>query len=237
MTTWAILLAAGSGTRFGGKKQFLDLGGERIIDRAIHGAHDSVDAVVLVLPAGESWIGPSVHAVVEGGALRSDSVRAGLAVIPLEVDVIVVHDVARPLATRATYLAVIDAVMAGADAAVPGIEIPDTIKRISQGVVVETLNRGELVAVQTPQAFKAAMLRAAHSAGGDATDDAGLIEAIGGTVEVVQGDELNLKITEGIDLARLELLLAAQCVTEVGPEVEPEAEPEGKPVHDAEERA
>ena len=111
--------------------------------------------------------------------------------------------------------------MAGADAAVPGIEIPDTIKRISQGVVVKTLNRGELVAVQTPQAFKAAMLRDAHLAGGDASDDAGLIEAIGGTVVVVQGDALNLKITEGIDLARLEVLLAAQSVAEVEPEVEP----------------
>jgi 2-C-methyl-D-erythritol 4-phosphate cytidylyltransferase len=208
MTTWAILLGAGSGTRFGAQKQFLDLAGARIIDRAIHGAHDAVDAVVLVLPAGESWVGPPVHAVVEGGAQRSDSVRAGLAVIPPEVEVIVVHDVARPLATRATYSAVIDAVKAGADGAVPGIAIPDTIKRVSQGMVVETLNRSELVAVQTPQAFNAAKLRDAHLAGGDATDDAGLIEAIGGTVIVVQGDALNQKITEGSDLARLEALLA-----------------------------
>ena len=214
MTTWAILLGAGSGTRFGAQKQFLDLAGARIIDRAIHGAHDAVDAVVLVLPAGESWVGPPVHAVVEGGAQRSDSVRAGLAVIPPEVEVIVVHDVARPLATRATYSAVIDAVKAGADGAVPGIAISDTIKRVSQGMVVETLNRNELVAVQTPQAFNATKLRDAHLAGGDATDDAGLIEAIGGTVMVVQGDALNQKITEGSDLMRLEALLAERSTSE-----------------------
>ncbi len=214
MTTWAILLGAGSGTRFGAQKQFLDLGGARIIDRAIHGAHDAVDAVVLVLPPGESWVGPAVHAVVEGGALRSDSVRAGLAVIPPEVEVIVVHDVARPLATRATYFAVIDAVKAGADGAVPGIAISDTIKRVNQSMVVETLNRSELVAVQTPQAFNSTKLRDAHLAGGDATDDAGLIEAIGGTVMVVQGDVLNLKITDGSDLLRLEALLAERSVSE-----------------------
>ena len=214
MTTWAILLGAGSGTRFGAQKQFLDLGGARIIDRAIHGAHDAVDAVVLVLPPGESWVGPAVHAVVEGGALRSDSVRAGLAVIPPEVEVIVVHDVARPLATRATYFAVIDAVKAGADGAVPGIAISDTIKRVNQSTVVETLNRSELVAVQTPQAFNSVKLRDAHLAGGDATDDAGLIEAIGGTVMVVQGDVLNLKITDGSDLLRLEALLAERSVSE-----------------------
>jgi 2-C-methyl-D-erythritol 4-phosphate cytidylyltransferase len=213
MTTWAILLGAGSGTRFGAQKQFLDLAGARIIDRAIHGAHDAVDAVVLVLPAGESWVGPPVHAVVEGGKQRSDSVRAGLAVIPPEVEVIVVHDVARPLATRATYSAVIDAVKAGADGAVPGIAISDTIKRVSQGMVVETLNRRELVAVQTPQAFNAKKLRDAHLAGGDATDDAGLIEAIGGIVMVVQGDALNQKITEGSDLTRLEALLAERSTS------------------------
>jgi 2-C-methyl-D-erythritol 4-phosphate cytidylyltransferase len=167
-----------------------------------------------VLPVGESWVGPPVYAVVEGGAQRSDSVRAGLAVIPPEVEVIVVHDVARPLATRATYFAVIDAVKAGADAAVPGVAIPDTIKRVEEGVVKETLNRSELVAVQTPQAFNAARLRDAHIAGGDATDDAGMIEAIGGTVVVVQGDVLNLKITEGSDLSRLEALLAERSVSE-----------------------
>lgn len=207
MTTWAILLAAGRGSRFGARKQFLEVAGTRVVDRSVHGAHDVVDAVVLVLPEGERWDGPPVHAVVAGGAERSDSVRAGLAAIPEEAEVIVVHDAARPLASRDLWRAVIEAVQAGADAAIPGVPVADTVKRVDAGRVLETVERHDLVAVQTPQAFRAEVLRRAHAAGGDATDDAGLVERAGGTVVVVPGEARNRKVTDRDDLVVLEAWL------------------------------
>lgn len=209
MTTWAILLAAGQGTRFGARKQFLEVGGQRVVDRSVHGAHDVVDGVVLVLPAGERWDGPPVHAVVEGGAERSDSVRAGLAMIPAEAEVIVVHDAARPLATRDLWRAVVGAVEAGADAAIPALPVADTVKRVAGDRVVDTVPRHDLVAVQTPQAFRADVLRRAHETGGDATDDAGLVERAGGTVVVVPGEVRNRKVTDRDDLVVLEAWLSA----------------------------
>jgi 2-C-methyl-D-erythritol 4-phosphate cytidylyltransferase len=138
---------------------------------------------------------------VAGGATRSASVRAGLGAVPDGATVICVHDAARPLATVELYAAVIAAVDAGADGAVPGLPVGDTIKRIEGDTVVETLDRSTLVAVQTPQAFRAAALRAAHAAGGEATDDAALVEAAGGRIVVVAGAPANRKITDVEDLA------------------------------------
>jgi len=112
-----------------------------------------------------------------------------------------VHDAARPLASPRLFDAVVDAVRAGADGAVPALPVPDTLKRVEGSDVVETLDRSALVAVQTPQAFRADALRAAHAADGDATDDAALVEANGGTVVVVAGDPRNLKVTSPDDLA------------------------------------
>ena len=123
-----------------------------------------------------------------GGATRSESVRAGLAAVPPDAEVVVVHDAARPLATAALFDAVIDAVRAGADGAVPGLPVADTLKRVDDVRVIETVDRVGLVAVQTPQAFRAGVLRAAHAPAADATDDAALVEALGGTVVVVPGD-------------------------------------------------
>ena len=99
-------------------------------------------------------------------------------------------------------------VRAGADGAIPGVPIADTVKRVAGDRVVGTLDRSELVAVQTPQAFSGRALRAAHAAGGDATDDAALVEVLGATVVVVDGDPANLKITAPDDLVRAEILLA-----------------------------
>jgi 2-C-methyl-D-erythritol 4-phosphate cytidylyltransferase len=142
----------------------------------------------------------AVDAVVVGGAERSDSVRAGLAAIPGDAEVIVVHDTARPAAGAALFAAVIDAVRGGADAAIPGIPVVDTIKQIDGNRVVATLDRATLVAVQTPQAFRAEVLRAAHASGADATDDAALVERTGATVVVVAGHEANRKVTRPDDL-------------------------------------
>jgi 2-C-methyl-D-erythritol 4-phosphate cytidylyltransferase len=209
---WAIVVAGGSGSRFGDSvpKQFLELGGLRLIDWAVASAGAACDAVVAVLPAShlDGTLAPGVTSVA-GGATRSASVRAGLAAVPSRAGVIVIHDAARPLADPALFERVITAVRAGADGAVPGVPVADTIKRVdpAAGVVLETLDRPALRAIQTPQAFSADVLRRAHATGGDATDDAALVEAAGGRVVVVDGDPANLKVTGPDDLVRAEALL------------------------------
>jgi 2-C-methyl-D-erythritol 4-phosphate cytidylyltransferase len=202
--TWAIVVAAGSGSRFGAAKQFARLGDVTVVDRAVGVAHESCDGVVVVLPEGKVWSAPTGVCIAVGGATRSASVRSGLACIPADVDVVVVHDAARPLATRALFARVVAAVRAGADAAVPGMPVSDTVKRVRDNVVVETVARDDLVAVQTPQAFRRAALEAAHSGDGVGTDDAALVEAAGGTVVIVEGETRNVKLTlvDDLELAR-----------------------------------
>ena len=208
---WSIVLAAGSGSRFGGTtpKQYEQLGDRRVLDWSIDAARSVSDRVVLVVAAEYADAAePSVDAVVVGGSERSDSVRAGLAAVPEDADVIVVHDAARPLATSALFMAVVAAVRDGADGAIPGVLPTDTIKRVNGDLVVETLERGQVRAVQTPQAFNAGVLRRAHAKGANATDDAALVELIKGEVIVVVGDSRNLKITHEADLRLAERLLA-----------------------------
>lgn len=136
--------------------------------------------------------------------------RAGLAAVPEAAEVVVVHDGARPAASVALFERVVEAVRAGADAAVPGLPVPDTVKRVRDGVVVETLPRAELVAVQTPQAFRAAALRAAHAQDAEATDDAALVESAGGRVVIVEGEEANRKITTPADIDALAAVLGTR---------------------------
>jgi 2-C-methyl-D-erythritol 4-phosphate cytidylyltransferase len=206
--TWTIVVAAGSGARFGGAKQFLLLGEERLVDVGGRPAGRASAGVVVVLPAGVVWDGSDAVASVTGGATRADSVRAGLAVVPASADVVLVHDAARPLATEALFAAVIDAVRDGADGAVPGLPVADTIKRVDGDRVIETVPRDDLVAVQTPQAFRADALRAAHRDRADGTDDAALIERDGGKVVVVPGDPANVKVTAPDDLELVAMLQA-----------------------------
>jgi 2-C-methyl-D-erythritol 4-phosphate cytidylyltransferase len=203
-TVWCIVVAAGSGRRFDPVrlKQHEVFGDARVQDVAMDAARSVASGVVLVtLPefAGESE--PRADVVVAGGATRSASVRCGLDAVPDDCDIVVVHDGARPVAGRSLFEAVVAAVAGGADAAVPGVPVADTIKRVDDGRVVETVARDDLVAVQTPQAFRLGALRAAHAAGGEASDDAALVEAAGGRVVVVPGDPDNLKITTKADLA------------------------------------
>ena len=197
---WAVVVAAGWGERFGGPKQFAELGGARLVDHAVEVATATCDAVVLVVPDATDWQGADVAALVTGGATRAESVRAGLAAVPLSAEVVVVHDAARPLATADLFRAVIAAVRDGADGAVPGLAVADTLKRVDDVRVTATVDRVGLVAVQTPQAFEAGVLRAAHASEGEATDDAALVEQLGGTVVVVPGDQRNLKVTGPADL-------------------------------------
>lgn len=204
MSTWCIHLAAGSGTRFGGEvpKQLLDLLGRPVYAWSVEAAAPHCDGQVLVVPASlldEPWTS-GLDVVVAGGAARSASVRAGLAAVPADAEVIVVHDAARPAAGAALFGAVIAAVRDGADGAIPGVAVTDTIKRAIDGVVVATLARDELIAVQTPQAFRADALRAAHATAADATDDAALVEQAGGRVVVVAGHLANVKLTHAADL-------------------------------------
>jgi len=201
MSVWVVVVAAGAGERFGTLKQYEHLGDRRVLDWALERARAVAEGVVLVVPperAGESE--PGVDAVVAGAKTRAGSVRAGLAAVPHEVEVIVVHDAARPLASAALFEQVVSAVRNGADAAVPGLTLADTVKVVEDGAVVETLDRARLVAVQTPQAFAAATLRRAHEGDGEGTDDASLVEALGGRVVVVPGEDANSKITTQHDL-------------------------------------
>jgi 2-C-methyl-D-erythritol 4-phosphate cytidylyltransferase len=205
-----VVVAGGRGDRFGAPKQFSTVAGARLVDHAVAAAAAVCNEVIVVLPPGVDWDGPTVQSVVAGGATRSDSVRAGLAAIADDTEIVVVHDAARPLARPELFELVIDAVRAGADAAIPALEVVDTLKRVQGDRVVDTVERDMLVAVQTPQAFRADALRAAHEHGGNATDDAALVEASGGTVVIVAGDPRNLKVTTMADLALAETLLEAQ---------------------------
>ena len=206
MSVAAVVVAGGRGARFGGLKQFSLVAGESVAARSVRATRSVAEYVVLVVPEGFEESNEGADAVVVGGATRADSVRAGLAAIPA-CDVVVVHDAARPLASSRLFSDVVDAVTRGADAAVPGVSVTDTVKRViardGYSVVTATLDRSDLVTVQTPQAFRRDMLERAHLALEVATDDAALVEAIGGTVVVVAGDWQNLKITERADLERV----------------------------------
>jgi 2-C-methyl-D-erythritol 4-phosphate cytidylyltransferase len=194
---WTIVVGGGAGSRFGRPKQYECLGDERVIDRSRRIAASATDGVVLVVPASDV----EREGGVAGGATRSESVRAGLDAVPGDVDVICVHDAARPFATVDLYRRVIAAVADGADGAVPGIPVADTIKVIdAQGVVVGTPDRATLTAVQTPQAFRRTALIEAHDSRAEGTDDAGLVEAAGGRIVVVPGEADNRKITVPADL-------------------------------------
>ena len=200
MTAWAIVVAAGTGTRFGAPKQFADLGGRPLVSWSLETARQVCAGVVRVLPAGASPSDWPAERVVPGGATRSQSVRAGLAAVPDDADIIAVHDAARPLARPELWAAVLGAVASGADGAVPASPVSDTVKEISPDGRLVTLDRSRLVTVQTPQAFRAGALRRAHRTGGDATDDAALVEAAGGRVVLVEGPPDNLKVTRPADL-------------------------------------
>jgi 2-C-methyl-D-erythritol 4-phosphate cytidylyltransferase len=217
MSVWAILLAAGRGERLGldQPKAFAKLRDEPLLAEPLRRLDDSdwVDAIVLVAPPG--WEEPAillseelgcgkVNACVAGGEARADSVRAGLAEVPEDALVVLVHDAARPLLPEEVIERVLAPLSEGWDGTVPGLPVTDTLKRVdADGRVQETVSRDSLVAVQTPQAFPADVLRRAVAAGGDATDCASLVEAAGGRVKVVPGDPRLLKVTTADDLAKI----------------------------------
>jgi 2-C-methyl-D-erythritol 4-phosphate cytidylyltransferase len=226
VSVWAVLVAAGRGERLGEDrpKAFVRLGELPLLAEPLRRLDESewIDAVVVVAPP--EWEEPAillaeelgaskVSACVAGGETRADSVRAGVAEVPEDAAVVLVHDAARPLLPPDLVPRLLDALGEGFDGAVPALPVTDTVKRVHDGVVVETMPREELVAVQTPQAFVAPVLRGALAAAGDgqrraSTDCASLVEAQSGRVKVVRGDERLMKVTTPADLERVSALLA-----------------------------
>jgi 2-C-methyl-D-erythritol 4-phosphate cytidylyltransferase len=217
VSVWAILVAAGRGERLGldQPKAFAKLGEDPLLAEPLRRLEDSdwVDAIVVVAPPG--WEEPAillaeelgcgkVNACVPGGETRTESVRAGLAEVPADSLVVLVHDAARPLLPEAVIERVLAPLSEGWDGAVPGLAVSDTLKRVgADGAVAETVARDSLYAVQTPQAFPADLFRRAVESVAEATDCAALVEAAGGRVKLVEGDPQLLKVTTAEDLARI----------------------------------
>ncbi|MEQ3551967.1 2-C-methyl-D-erythritol 4-phosphate cytidylyltransferase [Pseudonocardia nematodicida] len=222
----AVLPAAGSGTRLGAAepKAFVPLAGVPLLVRAVDGllASDVVDHVVVAVPSelvdrALGLLSGRPVSVIAGGGDRTASVAAGLAATGPDAEVVLVHDAARPLTPVDVVRRVVAAVRAGAPAVIPVLPVADTVKRVDpNGVVTDTVDRSALRAVQTPQAFRAADLRRAYAGIPDpATDDAGLVEAIGDPVATVPGDPLAFKVTTAWDLRIAELLLAGAVLEEM----------------------
>lgn len=204
-----IVLAAGSGERFGESKQFLELTpGVRLVDAALEVAFGVTENVILVLPPGLAWDGPPVAAVTTGGESRLDSVAAGLAALREGQEVVVIHDSAHPLASHQMFLDVIAAIRDGADAAVPFLPVSDVIKRRDKYGRLTTVGRDGCGLAQVPMAFSFASLMSAHNQRAAATtrawEDSMLVEQAEGTVVAVQGSSTNIHIVsrEDLDLAR-----------------------------------
>ena len=217
--TWAIVLAAGGGSRFGTAKQFLPLGGRPLVQWCLDAVAEVCDGVVLALPAQAQWRPAQVRVpvrVVDGGAERHDSVEAALAAVPPTAEVVVVADAAHPLASADLVRAVVDAVRAGADGAVPGLPLTEVLADVSPtGERVAGLPRvpeppaRTRVLVQTPQAFDAGAFRRAHATGRAAAEDSALVAAAGGRIVVVPGDPVNLHVTTPAELEVVRRLVAA----------------------------
>jgi len=216
------VLAAGAGRRLGAEipKAFLPIGDRPMLAAAAAAAAASpaIDAVVVTAPAGyEDEAAACVEGlhvpctVVTGGPTRQASVRAALVVLGDDVDVVAVHDAARPFAPPDLFTAVVEAVVGGVEGAVPVLPIMDTVKRVDVDLIVGTEDRSELALAQTPQAFPLATLRAAHARaeanGIEVTDDAMLLES-SGKVVTVPGDPTNVKITTMLDLALAEVRMS-----------------------------
>jgi 2-C-methyl-D-erythritol 4-phosphate cytidylyltransferase len=217
MSVWAILAAAGRGDRLGldRPKAFASLNDRPLIAESLErlDASNWIEGIVVAAPpeweepcilVAEEVAAGKVAKAVTGGETRSESVRAALAEVPEEATVVVVHDAARPLVTDEVIERVITALGDGWDGAIPVLPLSDTVKKVDGDAVTETLDRSQLVAVQTPQAFVAPVLRKAFSTlqqtATNSTDCASLVEASGGRVRAVEGDRHLIKVTEPADL-------------------------------------
>lgn len=219
--TAVIVPAAGRGERLGpgAPKALRTLAGQPILLHAVRNLATARDIDMIVVAVPEDSVEESRAllagielplVIVSGGETRQDSVARALLALPPEVDVVLVHDAARPLVPSEVVDRVAAAVRAGAPAVIPTLGVVDTIKEVDAGGVVQaTLDRSRLHAVQTPQGFVRDVLQTAHAAsdGADATDDAGMVERMGVKVHVVPGHEEAFKITRPLDLVLAEAIL------------------------------
>ena len=199
----AIIVAAGSGSRFGRSKHDLVLGGKPLWRWSVEAFEEAGASEVVVVG--------DVPGGVPGGIRRRDSVSAGLDALASGSPIVLIHDVARPLVGVDLIEAVVAAIAGtGVEGAIPVIPVTDTIKRVEGGRIGETVDRSALVAVQTPQGFAIQALLDAHRSllSVDVTDDATLVERNGGIVVIVDGDRANIKITFPGDLALAKAILA-----------------------------
>ena len=214
----SVIVAGGSGMRFGTRKQFALLGGRPVLEHTLETVLAVSDQVIVVVP--DDAVTSTHEAlstrkdrsdghvlVVAGGATRAASVRAGLAAVEAEASVVLVHDAARPLATTALFDRVIDSVTQGAAAAIPVVPVTDSIRHVDGRVV----DRTSLRAVQTPQGFRAEVLRSAHASGADATDDATLVGDLGYDVATVDGEPENRKLTVSSDLTFAQAIVSERA--------------------------
>jgi 2-C-methyl-D-erythritol 4-phosphate cytidylyltransferase len=216
----AIIPAAGSGVRLGADipKAFLELGGLSLLTRSALAMSAVADVLIIAAPidgldeasAQLSQVDAEIH-IVAGGEHRQESVANALRMVPEDVAIVLVHDAARPLVPMKVTQDVVSAVRNGAKAVIPVISLVDTIKRVNnQGVAIETVDRNQLRRVQTPQGFDRATLDLAYqNPEVVATDDAGLMDALGIPVVTVAGDESSLKITTMSDVQHALSLLEA----------------------------
>ena len=222
------MVAAGSGQRLGADvpKAFVKLAGVTLLARSLRmiAALPSINEVVITVPAGmEAAARDEINRlgltlpvkVIAGGAERQDSVRIALGFTSAEAELVVIHDAARPFATAAMFQASLDE-SARVGAAIVATPLADTLKRVDQGSISETVPRAGLWLAQTPQAFRRGLLLDAHESavreGLIATDDADLVERMGGTVAVVSGSPLNLKITTADDLSLAEAIVTSRSL-------------------------
>lgn len=212
-----VVLAAGRGARFGGAKQFEWLAGETLVDRAVTLLRPVCRTLVLALPQGVGWPGAQDRTVA-GGATRLETLRNALAALPDGDpgcrDVVLIHDCARPLATAATVLRLIEAVQRGADAAVPAWESPDVIKRRHPDGSLRHVGREGYVIVQSPYACALPSLRRALGTAADVVEETEAIEHAGGRVVAVPGDPWSHHVVTARDLANAALLLTRPEETE-----------------------
>jgi 2-C-methyl-D-erythritol 4-phosphate cytidylyltransferase len=202
----------------GRPKALLDLAGEPLLVHAVRGLRvaPSVGPIVVAAPADSIGVVTELLAaydvvVVPGGVERQDSVRRGLAALPAEVDLVLVHDAARALTPAALIEAVVEALRSGADAVVPVLPVTDTVKRVDGDRVISTVDRSHLRSVQTPQGFRRSLLEEAHATDhAGATDDAALVERLGRTVLTVPGDVEAFKVTRPVDLLLAAAVLGAR---------------------------